>query len=311
MVKIEYLDYAEDVYDIEVENTNNFFANGILVHNCNLCSINVANILNNDDLLQRACSLSVRMLDSSIDLGTMPVLEAYTSSQLLRNIGIGVVGMADWMAYNKLMYDTKEGLDEAEKLFEKIAYYCYNASINLAKEKGAYPGIIYSSYNQIFGKSPEELTRISKNKFDWVQVQKDILEFGIRNFYILSYAPNTSSALVQGVTASYLPAYSKYNTQKLEGLIVPVLPKFIKSRYWYYKTKFQYKTEDLIKFTTIAQRWIDTGISMEVNINPDLTSIDKISSAILQGFKNKELKAVYYSLTISSTKESACSDCAN
>ena len=280
-------------------------------HSCNLCSINVANILNDDKLLKRACELSVRMLDTSIDLGTMPVKEAKNSAELLRNIGIGIVGMADWMAYNKFLFDTEEGLNEAEKLIEKIAYYCYNASIDLAKEKGSYPGIVYANYNQLFGKDPIELNRISLNGFDWVQVQKDILEFGIRNFYILSAAPNTSSALVQGVTASYLPAYSKYNTQKLEGLIVPVLPKFIKDRYWFYKTKFQYKTEDLIKYSRRVQRWIDTGISMEVNINPSLTTIKKISDELLDGFKSKELKAVYYSLTIDGTKEEACSDCAN
>ena len=127
----------------------------------------------------------------------------------------------------------------------------------------------------------------------------------------MSYAPNTSSALVQGVTASYLPAHAKDSTQKLGDMIVPILPKFIQKRFWYYKTKFQYKTEDIINFTKVAQRWIDTGVSMELNINPSITNIKKISDAILLGFKEKEIKAVYYSLTIDGTKESACTDCAN
>lgn len=281
-----------------------------ITHSCNLLSINVANILNNDKLLREVCSLSVRMLDASIDMGIMPVLEAKTSSELLRNIGIGVVGMADWMAHNKLLYDTQEGKDEAEKLSEKIAWYCYNASIELAVEKGSYPGIKYANYDKLFGKTPEELTKLSKNGFNWVQLRNNILEKGIRNFYILSYAPNTSSALVQGVIASYLPAHSKDNTQTLGDMIVPVLPKFIKERYWYYKTKFQYRPEDLIKFTQVIQRWIDTGISMEVPINPELTDIKKISDAILDGFISGELKAVYYSLTID-TKSKGCTDCAN
>jgi ribonucleoside-diphosphate reductase alpha chain len=96
------------------------------------------------------------MLDASVDLGTMPIKEAEISANLLRNIGVGIVGLADWMAYNKLTYDTQEGRDEAEKLTEKIAYYCYSASIELAKEKGAYPLFNQANYDKLFGKTPED-----------------------------------------------------------------------------------------------------------------------------------------------------------
>ena len=312
MVEIEWLDYTEDVYDIEVENNHNFFANGILVHNCSLISINVANILNDDKLLERVCGNAVRMLDASIDLGTMPILEAKKSAELLRNIGIGVVGMADYMAWNKVHYDTDEGRLVAEKLVEKISYYCYKASIKLAEEKGSYPGIKYADYSKMFGKTPEELNKISPNGFDWVALQKDILAKGIRNFYLIAIAPNTSSGLVQGVTASYLPAHSKNNTQKLNGLIVPVLPKFIKERFWFYKTKFQHRVEEIIKLTRRIQTWVDTGISMELAINPDMSpDISSISKEILEGFKSKELKAVYYSITIDGKSEYKCDGCAN
>lgn len=282
-----------------------------LVHSCNLISINVANILNDDILLQRACINAVKMLDASIDLGTMPVFEAKTSSELLRNIGIGLVGVADYMAWNKALYDTEAGRLLGETLAEKVAYYCYNASIELAKEKGAYKAFDLANYDRLFGKLPEELNKLSPNKFDWVQVQQDIKKYGIRNMLILAYAPNTSSGLVQGVTASFLPAHSKNNTQKLSGLVIPVLPKFIDSRYWFYKTKFQYKTEDIILFTRGMQRWVDTGMSMELTINPELNpDISVISNAILHGFKKKELKAVYYSLTIDA-KNYSCESCAN
>lgn len=282
-----------------------------LVHSCNLISINVATILNDDKLLNKACTNAVRMLDASIDLGTMPILEAKNSSELLRNIGIGVVGLADWMAYNKVMYDTDAGRDLAEALQERITYYCYRASIELAKEKGSYLGFDKADYNKILGKLPSELNKLSKNGFDWVELQQDILKYGIRNMLLIALAPNSSSGLVQGVTASYLPAHSKNNTQELGDLIVPVLPKYIDKRFWYYKTKFQYKTEDIIKFTRHLQRWVDTGISMELTINPEMSpSIKSISDEILQGFKQKELKAVYYSMTIDGKKIN-CEGCAN
>jgi len=288
-------------------------------HSCNLISVNVANILNDDKLLKKVCYSAVRMLDNSIDLGTAPIYEAEKTSKALRNIGIGIVGMADYMAYNKVLYDTEDGRRVGEKLAEKIAYYCYSASIELAEEKGAYPLFDKNNYNKLFGEDPTKLNEYSLengNSFDWIKLVNKIREKGIRNFYLLAYAPNTSSGLMQGVTPSYLPAYNKFNTQKLGDMIVPVLPKFIKSRYWFYKTKFQYKPSDIIKYTRILQRWVDTGISMEININPVLTSIKEISDAILEGFKTKELKAVYYSLTINPDKPNndepaICTDCAN
>lgn len=348
MIKIKKirLNTPQKIYDINVRDNHNFFANKILVHNCvesfsfskegtysvskiengksttietdsmyhscNLISINVANILNSDKLLKKVCSNAVKMLDASIDLGVMPVLEAAKSAEFIRNIGIGVVGMADYMAWNKVNYDTDEGRLVGEKLIEKIAYYCYNASIELAKEKGAYPGIVHANYDKLFGKDPLLLNEMSPNGFDWVEVQTKIKESGIRNMLLLAIAPNTSSGLVQGVTASYLPAHSKNNTQKLSGLIVPVLPKFIKERYWFYKTKFQYRTEDIIKFTRRIQRWVDTGISMELTINPDMSpSIKGISDEIVDGFLSKELKAVYYSLTIDGKDGYKCESCSN
>jgi ribonucleoside-diphosphate reductase alpha chain len=133
---------------------------------------------------------------------------------------------------------------------------------------------------------------------------------------LISLAPNSSSSLIQGCTASYLPAHSKNNTQKLSGMVIPVLPKFIDSRFWYYKTKFQYKTEDIVKFTRRIQRWVDTGISMELTINTAVNpSIKPIIDECMDGFRSKELKGIYYSLTInpndSTDKEAICESCAN
>jgi len=154
------------------------------------------------------------------------------------------------------------------------------------------------------------ITNIKKNS-----KKINTYDFEVKNkhHYIMDngcVSHNTSSALVQGVTASYLPAHAKDSTQKLGDMIVPILPKFIGKKFWSYKTKFQYKTEDLIRFTRRCQRWVDTGMSMECPINTELTNIKKISDEILDGFSKKELKCVYYSLTVDG-KNSACTDCAN
>lgn len=280
-----------------------------LYHSCSLISLNLG-VLLDDKKLEKACRTAVRMLDASIDCGTMPVLEADKSSQYLRNIGIGTMGTADWMAWNKLSYEKQEDVEKLEKLYEKIAWYCYSESIELAKELGSYPAFEDANYDTLFGISPEELTRTSKNNFDWVGLQNDIRTYGIRNFLLLAIAPNTSSGILCYSTASYLPPHNKLNYQTLADMTVPIVPRYLKERYWYYKGKYQYKAEDLLRVTAAIQKYVDTGISAEVFINPELTNIKALSDCMLELFKQKKLKTVYYSLTIDSKKE-GCVDCAN
>ena len=281
-----------------------------IYHSCNLISINVG-VIHTDARLKEVCSIAVRMLDASIDTGTMPVVEAKNSAEWLRNVGIGTVGVADWMAWNKHSYEKEEGLEALEALIERIAYYCYSASIDLAIEKGSYPAFKEANYDSMFGQPVAELNKRSLNGFDWVALSNRIKQYGIRNFLLLAIAPNTSSGIVMNAVASYLPPHNKFNYQTLADMSVPIIPRYLKQRNWYYKGKFQYAAHDLIKMTRRVQRWIDTGISMEVCINPSMTTIKQISDTILEGFESKELKCVYYSLTIDGTKEAGCSDCAN
>jgi len=281
-----------------------------LYHSCNLISINVG-VIHDDETLEKVCRIAVRMLDASIDTGTMPVVEAEMSAKALRNVGIGTVGVADWMAWNKLSYEKDEDLNQLEALIEKIAYFCYSASIDLAREKGSYELYHKANYDIMFGKPVAELNAISPNGFDWVALSNRIKTEGIRNFLLLAIAPNTSSGIVMNATASYLPPHNKFNYQTLSKMSVPIIPRYLKQRYWFYKGKFQYGAHVLIRATRRLQRWIDTGISMEVLINPELTTIKQISDEIIDGFDKKELKAVYYSLTIDGKKDDGCTDCAN
>jgi ribonucleoside-diphosphate reductase alpha chain len=275
-----------------------------------LNSINLG-VIKTEKQLKEVCYAAVDTLDVSIDEGTMPVIEAENSSKMLRNIGIGVLGTADWMACNKLSYEKEEDLDKLEAIYEKIAWYCYERSIQLAEEKGSYSLFEKADYSKMFGKDVKELDKLSKNGLKWSEMSKNIQENGIRNFLLLATAPNTSSGILMGATASWQPPHSKMNYQTLSNITVPILPKYIKERFWYYKGKFDYPAHEMVKVVRRMQRWIDSGISMEVDINPDLTNIKMISDAFIEGFESKELKAVYYSLTIDSKKESGCVSCAN
>ncbi len=286
-----------------------------MYHSCNLISINLVKTMNmTDEEYADVIYHATDMLDKSIDLSDNPTLEAKLGSSRLRNIGIGFLGLADVMAYKGLMYDTEEGRVYGMREAERLTYYAYKASIKLAKKKGSYPWFKPENYDKLLGEDPKQLNEWSKitgNNFDWVKLQSEIKEHGIRNFLLTSIAPNTSTSLVMGVMPSYLPAYNKFYYDTLAGIQAPVLPVFIKERYWYYKTRTQYRAEDIIKFTRYIQRFIDTGVSMELNLNPNLSTIDSIAEEIIDGFLSGELKAVYYNTTPTDREKQECTDCAN
>jgi len=298
-----------------------------MYHACNLTSINLVEMLKPvlikdyedrpfealnacEDRIKDIVYTAVDMLDKSIDWSTFPVKEAENGAYRLRNIGLGYLGLADIMAFFKLSYNSKDGIKFGMTLTEKIAYHAYNASIELAKEKGSYPWFKPTNYQTLFGIKTNKLNEISSkitgNNYDWEEVRQNIINNGIRNFLLLAIAPNTSTGIVMGVSPSYLPIFTKDGTQELANLVVPLLPEFIKERYWYYKTRYQYRPEEIVDFTRAIQTFIDTGISMELNLHTETTEMDKLINRVMEGFYTGELKAVYYNRS-----SSTCTDCAN
>ena len=226
MLKIERIEKKTDVYDIQVENNNNFFANGILVHNCNLNSLNLANI-NDEAELHSACVTAVRLLDNAIDFTDVPIKEGEIHNNVYRTIGVGSMGLADYLAKRNITY-TKSS-DIVDELFENIAYYTINASISLAKERGKYPKYEGSEWSKglILHRDREWYKNNTKDSDRWMKTFDRLEKYGIRNAHLHMVAPNTSSSLVQGCSASVLPIFSKFYVDKNSKGTVPIMPPFV------------------------------------------------------------------------------------
>lgn len=284
-------------------------------HVCNLISINMTKILNNDKLLENACRRAVRMLDKAIDVTSVPVVEGKLHNEDYRTIGVSPMGVADWMAYNKYSYHKEEDWVKIEELFEKIAYYTLDESCNIAQEKGSFKRFEDSYFTKgiILGRTSDELMKESKAGLDWKSLSEKV-KLGVRNMLMVCCPPNTSTSALLGSSPSYLPIFNKYYNESMNNVNVPFAPKFIKERFWNYHEGWTIPTEKIIRMTTQIQKWVDTGLSMELIINPEVTNIKNISDALLESFE-KGLKTVYYSRTIQknndSSKEVGCVSCAN
>ena len=292
-------------------------------HCCNLVSLNLANI--DREEIESNCQIAVRILDNTIDITNPPFDNAKNHNDKYRTIGVGAMGLADWLAKRKLSYNN---LSEISNLFEEIGYCCTYSSMELAKERGAYQAFLGSEWSQgkLIGAKPVEwfLNNASQPE-RWQQLAKDIQQFGIRNSHITAIAPNTSSSLVQGCTASVLPVYSRFFYDKWAKGTVPIAPPFIEEAFWFYPENKNLEQQQVVKAIATMQEWIDTGISMELlfNLNEGvyfpaepnrcLTAKDIFDTLIMAW--ELGCKAIYYVRTVQKDNfresDDSCSSCAN
>ncbi len=290
-------------------------------HCCNLVSLNLANL--EDGEISYLSSLAVRILDNTIDITNPPFKDAKAHNDRYRTIGVGCMGLADWLAKRKLKY---HNLTEISHLFEDIGYYCTEASMQLAQKRGAYPVFAGSDWSKglLIGSKPLEwfLTH-AHDQERWRQLSEDIQRFGIRNSHITAIAPNTSSSLVQGCTASVLPVYSRFFYDKWAKGTVPIAPPFIRNSFWYYQENKTLHQKQVVEAIATMQQWIDTGISMELlfNLNQGVYFPEEperclkakdIFDTLVMAWQ-KGCKAVYYVRIVQrdSFKEEACTACTN
>lgn len=114
---------------------------------CVLSSINMAKV-NTDADIEAAFPVLTRLLDNLITLNRFPVKEAERTSDRYRSIGIGYLGLAEYLATNKIAYDSAEAREVTDKLFEKYTFHTYKSSAELAAERGTYPLYKGSEYDK-------------------------------------------------------------------------------------------------------------------------------------------------------------------
>jgi ribonucleoside-diphosphate reductase alpha chain len=105
---------------------------------CNISSINVAKVNEEKDIEIALATLS-RILDNVITISKFPIKAAEMTAEKYRAIGIGYLGLAEYLATRSIAYDSPEAREKVDALFEMYTYYTYKASVDLARERGHYP----------------------------------------------------------------------------------------------------------------------------------------------------------------------------
>lgn len=295
LLSIEYLDDPIEVYDLTVEGNENFFANGILVHNCveislptrpldhlhdphgeialcTLAAVNWGKVRSPADF-ERPCRLIVRALDALLDYQDYPVLAAREATRKRRPLGVGIVNLAYWLAKHGTTY-SEPNLALLDEWAEAWSYYLIRASVDLARERGACPASGDTRYS--LGVVPCDTRKIDVDeltphveRLDWDGLRRDLREYGIRNSTLMALMPAETSAIVSNSTNGIEPPRAlvsvKQSTDRVSSQVVPEIRR-LKNRYdllWDQASPIGY-----LSVCAVLQKWVDQAISVNVSYNP-------------------------------------------
>lgn len=266
------------------------------VHTCNLVSLNLAEIEREE--LEKNVSIAVRILDNTIDLTKTPIKESDKHNKNYRAIGVGTMGLADYLAREYMIYE--ESILEIDELFEEIALYSLKSSALLAKERGSYPMFKGSQWDRGVFFQKDEKWYLENSKFSqkWKEVFELVKEYGIRNGELTAVAPNTSTSLLMGSTASVNPTFSRFYIEKNQKGAVPRVVKYLKDRSWFYPEFKNVDPQTYVKIMGRIGKWTTQGVSMELifDLNKNIRAKD-IYDTLMTAWK-EGCKSVYYIRTI-------------
>lgn len=254
---------------------------------CNLSSINLGKVNTYEDIA-RVVPVQMRMLDNVIDLNMYPVKQAERTNKKYRAVGLGTSGYHQYLAQHQIVWESEAHLEEADRLFEELAYQAIRASMEIAKDKGSYP--VFEGSEWETGKYFDHRNYTSER---WRELAKEIAGNGMRNAWVFAVAPTGSTSLIAGSTAGIDPVYAKYFVEEKRGASIPqTAPNLSPKTTWYYKEA--HKIDQLYSIWAAGkrQRHIDQSQSFNLYITPETNAKEFLELYIAAW--EAGLKTIYY-----------------
>lgn len=204
---------------------------------CNLGSVNlVAHLKQLADgkhvldhaKLEKTIRTAMRMLDNVIDINYYAVDKARNSNLRHRPVGMGIMGFQDCLHVLRLPYSGKDAVQFADTSMEAVCYYAYNASTELAEERGRYSTYEGSLWDR--GILPQDSVKLlaeerggylevdSSSTMEWDKLRARIKQHGMRNSNCIAIAPTATISNIIGVSACIEPTFQNlYVKSNLSG----------------------------------------------------------------------------------------------
>jgi ribonucleoside-diphosphate reductase alpha chain len=229
----------------------------------------------------RVIEVSVRMLDNVLDVTCWPLEQQHAEAMAKRRVGLGFTGLGDALIMLRLRYDTPEARAMATKISEYMRDRAYAASVELARERGAFPlfnADLYLSGGNFASRLPAE-------------VKEQIRKHGLRNSHLLSIAPTGTISLAFADNASngIEPPFSWTYVRKkrmADGTHKEYTVEDYAWRYYkhlggdvnnlpsYFVTALEISAQAHKDMVAAVAPYIDTSISKTVNVPEDYPYAD-------------------------------------
>lgn len=297
---------------------------------CNLASISlpmfVENGKFNHDYLYQVTKRITRNLNKVIDRNYYPVKEAENSNMRHRPVGLGVQGLADAFILMRLPFTSDEAKALNQEIFETIYFAAVTASMELAKEEGAYSSFEGSPISQgefqynLWGLTDADLS----GRWDWASLRKEVMEHGVRNSLLMAPMPTASTSQILGNNEAFEPYTSNIYTRRvlsgefivvnkhlLEDLVnlglwnenlkqeimrangsvqnIDIIPQDIKDLY---KTVWEMSMKDIIDMSRQRGYFIDQ--SQSLNLFMEGATFSKLTSMHFYAWQSGLKTGMYY-----------------
>jgi len=212
---------------------------------CNLGSIILENHLRSDgsldhERLRETIQIAIRALDNVIDVNFYPTEPARNANLRHRPVGLGVMGLANALSIKGIPFESEAAIEFNDEFMEAIAYYAYEASSDLAAEKGTYSSYEGSKWSR--GILPQDTIDILEaerglaidvprgGKLDWTPVREKIAAQGMRNSNVLAIAPTATISIIMASTPCIEPPYKHlYVKDNLGGQTIVMNPLLMRA----------------------------------------------------------------------------------
>ena len=254
---------------------------------CLLGSINMARLVNNPFDADAALDIvaltdlvatAVRMMDNVVDASRFPLEAQAAEARAKRRIGLGVTGLADALLMVGLRYGSEEAARQTDQWMHAIARAAYLASVDLAKEKGAFP--LFDADKYLASGAMQHMDE---------DVRAAIRQYGIRNALLTSIAPTGTISLYAGnVSSGIEPVFAYAYTRKVlqkDGSRTEEEVVDYAVQMWrdlkgdaplpdYFVNAQTLAPLDHVRMQAAAQKWIDSSISKTINCPEDISFDD-------------------------------------
>lgn len=262
---------------------------------CNLGALNLSSFVENGtidfDRLAHIAKVAMRFLDNVIDVNEYFIPENKKTQMDTRRTGLGTMGLADALIKMQIPYGSEASLSVIERIYSTIRDAAYEASIDLAHEKGAFPQFNAEKYLQ--GRFIQRLPSVIRDM---------IGECGIRNAVILTQAPTGTTSLLAGVSSGIEPVYDfamiRRDRTGEHTLYHPLFEEWINSHPneiapEYFVCSKDLSPEEHIRVQAAIQRYTDASISKTVNA-PEFHTVEQVQKLYMLAYDSGCKGVTYY-----------------